>query len=301
MAIPPYQAFFEPVLRIASDGKEHTAGEVIEFVAKEMRLSEQDRKTLLPSGKQRVIDNRVAWSITYLAKALLLERTRRGMFAITERGRELLESHPGKIDRKSLLQFPEFRAFAVSTATAQSGASRDDDDEQQTPQDRLASSYQLMRSQLVQEVLEKTLKCSPRFFEEVVVDVMLALGYGGNRKDAGQAVGKSGDGGIDGIIKEDKLGLDVIYLQAKRWENPVGEPELHKFAGSLDKKKARRGIFITTSRFTEAAMDFVRQIEKKIVLIDGETLAEMMIDHNVGVAEIETYAVKRLDSDYFLE
>jgi len=301
MAVPPYQAFFEPVLCIAEDGKEHSPGEVIEHVAREMRLTEEDRRLLLPSGKQRVVDNRVAWSITYLVKALLLERTRRGLFAITERGRKALAMKPRKIDRAFLLQFPEFRAFAATTAPTSAASTKDDDDSQQTPEDRLAFSYQVMRKQLVQEVLEKTLKCSPRFFEVVVVDVLLALGYGGNRKDAGQAVGKSGDGGIDGIIKEDKLGLDVIYLQAKRWENPVGEPELHKFAGSLDKRKARRGVFITTSRFTEDAIDYVRQIEKKIVLIDGEALAELMIDHNVGVAEVETFSVKRLDLDYFVE
>jgi restriction system protein len=236
-----------------------------------------------------------------LVKALRLERTRRGLFAITERGRKALAKKPRKIDRAFLLQFPEFRAFAATATPSHAAASKDDDEAQQTPEDRLTSSYQVMRKQLAQELLEKTLKCSPRFFEQVVVDVMLALGYGGNRKDAGQAVGKSGDGGIDGIIKEDKLGLDVIYLQAKRWENPVGEPELHKFAGSLDKRKARRGIFITTSRFTEDAIDYVRQIEKKIVLIDGETLAELMIDNNVGVAEVETYTVKRLDSDFFVE
>ncbi len=301
MAIPPYQSFFEPVLRIAIDGKEHSVPEVIEHVAREMKLSDQDRRALLPSGKQRIVDNRVAWSITYLVKALLLERTKRGLFTITERGRDVLSAKPSKIDRAFLLQFPEFRSFVATTATSQSSPLKVNEEEQETPQDRLASSYQAMRKQLIQEVLEKAHKATPRFFEEIVVDVLLALGYGGNRKDAGQAVGKSGDGGIDGIIKEDKLGLDVIYLQAKRWENPVGEPELHKFAGSLDKKKARRGIFITTSRFTEDAKDYVRQIEKKIVLIDGEMLAELMIDHNVGVAELETYTVKRLDSDYFLE
>jgi restriction system protein len=301
MAIPPYQSFFEPVLRIAGDGKEHSAAEVIDQVAREMKLTDLDRRSLLPSGKQRIVDNRVAWSITYLVKAQLLERTRRGLFAITGRGREVLASKTPRIDRAFLLQFPEFRAFVTTTSPGASTVAKDDADEQETPEDRLVSSYQTMRKQLAQEVLEKALKCSPSYFEEIVLDVILALGYGGNRKDAGQAVGKSGDGGIDGIIKEDKLGLDVIYLQAKRWEQPVGEPELHKFAGSLDKKKARRGIFITTSRFTDAAKDYVAQIEKKIVLIDGETLAELMIDNNVGVAEVETYPVKRLDSDYFLE
>ena len=300
MAIPPYQSFFKPVLTIASDGKEHSTPEVVELVSREMTLSEEDRRALLPSGKQRIVDNRVAWSITYLVKALLLERTKRGLFTITERGREVLVSKPKKLDRAFLLKFPEFRAFVLANGTPQAPQAKDED-ELQTPQDKLVSSYQLMRKQLSQEILDRTLKCSPRFFEEIVIDVLLALGYGGNRKDAGQAVGKTGDGGIDGIIKEDKLGLDVIYLQAKRWENPVGEPELHKFAGSLDKQKAKRGIFITTSRFTEAAKDFVSQIEKKIVLIDGETLADLMIDHNVGVAEVETYPVKKLDSDYFLE
>ncbi|HZL72180.1 MAG TPA: restriction endonuclease, partial [Planctomycetota bacterium] len=203
--------------------------------------------------------------------------------------------------RAFLLKYPEFRAFALADGQPQAPQLKADEDDLQTPHDRLVSSYQTIRKQLSQEILERTLKCSPRFFEEVVIDVLLALGYGGNRKDAGQAVGKTGDGGIDGIIKEDKLGLDVIYLQAKRWEGPVGEPELHKFAGSLDKKKATRGIFITTSRFTESAIEFVAEIQKKIVLIDGETLADLMIDNNVGVGEVETYTVKRLDSDYFQE
>ena len=301
MAIPAYQSFFKPVLTIASDGKEHSTPEVVEQVSRELKLSEEDRKALLPSGKQRIVDNRVAWSITYLVKALLLERTKRGLFSIAPRGREVLASKPEKIDRAFLLKYPEFRAFALADGQPQAPQLKADEDDLQTPHDRLVSSYQTIRKQLSQEILERTLKCSPRFFEEVVIDVLLALGYGGNRKDAGQAVGKTGDGGIDGIIKEDKLGLDVIYLQAKRWEGPVGEPELHKFAGSLDKKKATRGIFITTSRFTESAIEFVAEIQKKIVLIDGETLADLMIDNNVGVGEVETYTVKRLDSDYFQE
>ncbi|RKH57107.1 restriction endonuclease [Corallococcus aberystwythensis] len=301
MPIPDFQSAMLPVLRLAQDGKDHTLGEAVDAVAVEFKATEEERNALLPSGRQRRIHNRVGWAKTYLQKAGLVEANGRGRFRITPRGRQVLQGKPTRIDMKFLEQFPEYNAFAALKHDAPddvpSKAEPPASDE--TPEEILEESYQELRRRLAEELLERIKACDPRFFEKLVVDLLVAMGYGGSRKDAGQAVGQSGDEGIDGIIKEDRLGLDVVYLQAKRWNNTVGRPVVQAFAGSLEGQRARKGVLITTSDFSREARDYVKHIEKKIVLIDGGELAKLMIDSGVGVTEVATYTVKRLDLDYF--
>jgi restriction system protein len=282
-----------PVLRIAADEQEHVAAEAVQELAEQFRLSPDERRQLLPSGRQAIFDNRVGWARTYLTKALLLESTSRGRFRITKRGLQVLASAPSAINVRFLTQFPEFVEFRSPSRKAESQP----DAELETPEELLEVSYQNLRLSLAQDLLERVKKCSPPFFEQLVVDLLVAMGYGGSRKDAGQAVGQSGDGGVDGIIKEDKLGLDIVYIQAKRWEAAVGRPTVQAFAGSLEGQRARKGVL--TSQFTADAKDYVNRIEKKIILIAGEELAQLMIDYDVGVAGFATYDVKKVDLDYF--
>jgi len=302
MSVPDFQSFMLPVLKIMGDGEEHIVSEVAETVANIFNLSEADRKEPLPSGRKTRLHDRVNWSQTYMMNAKLLERTERGKYRITERGLEVLKNNPPTISTKFLVQYPEFVAFQNASRQTTKPTKETEGSESETPEEILETSYQSLRSNLAQEILERVKKCSPRFFESLVVDLLVAMGYGGSRKDAGQAVGQSGDGGIDGIIKEDKLGLDAVYIQAKRWDNTtVGRPELQKFVGSLAGRKARKGVFITTSQFSDEARKYVDGLEMKIVLIDGEELTQLMIDHGIGVTELATYIVKKIDSDYFGE
>ena len=303
MAIPEFQTLMLPLLKIASDGQEYKLSDAAELLAQQFDLSDADRAELLPSGRQTKFDNRVGWARTHLGKALLLENPRWGRFRITDRGREVLRSNPPSIDINYLLQFPEFAEFRRRSRqdNGQAELIQADAEQDKSPDEILELSYQSLRATLAQDVLEQVKRHSPKFFERLVVDLLVAMGYGGSRKDAGQAVGRSGDGGIDGIIKEDRLGLDVVYIQAKRWENTVSRQEVQAFAGSLEGHRARKGVMITTSQFSQHAMDYVNRIEKKIVLIDGEALAQLMIDHNVGVAEVTRYVVKKIDQDYFDE
>lgn len=295
MTVPDFQTLMLPLLRIAADKQEHVVSEVVEELAEHFRLTPDERKQLLPSGRQAAFDNRIGWAKTYLAKAGLLESTGRGRFHITERGLDVLTSPPNAINIGFLKQFPEFVEFQSPSGRVESQPRA----ELETPEELLEVSYQNLRLSLAQELLERVKKCSPQFFEHLVVDLLVAMGYGGSRKDAGQAVGQSGDGGIDGIIKEDKLGLDIVYIQAKRWEATVGRPTVQAFAGSLEGQRARKGVLITTSQFSADAKEYVNQIEKKIILIDGEQLAQLMIDYDVGVADFATYRVKKVDPDYF--
>lgn len=298
MAIPDFQSIMLPLLKIASDGKDHSLREIIEKLAQQSSLTEEERKELLPSGLQARFDNRVGWARTYLTKAGLLEKVERGTFRITERGKKVLEDEPEYINIKYLKQFPELIAFISPDPQIDPEA---DDQDEQTPEEILASSYQKLRQELANELLQQIMSMSPKFFENLVVDLLVGLGYGGSRRDAAQAVGRSKDGGIDGIIKEDSLGLDVIYVQAKRWDGTVGSPVVQGFAGSLDQRYSKKGVFITTSSFSQDARNFVNAIEKKIILIDGQELVNLMIDHNIGVSEIQRYTLKRIDMDYFVE
>ena len=307
MPVPDFQSLMLPLLKIAGDGNEHTTSEVLESLAQQFGLVEGDRDEMLPSGKQRKFDNRVNWTKTYLQKALLLSSTGRSRFRITERGITILKNNPLTINIKFLNQFPEFLAFHTATNSKEGKTNGTTSSSQeivektsQTPQEILEISYQNLRQTLAQELLERIKNNTPRFFESLVVDLLVAMGYGGSRKDAGQAIGQVGDGGIDGIIKEDKLGLDAIYLQAKRWEGTVGGPVVQGFAGALIGKKARKGVFITTSNFSPQARTFASGTENlKIILIDGEQLAQLMIDYDIGVTEESRYIVKKIDLDYF--
>jgi restriction system protein len=304
MAIPDFQTLMLPVLTFSSDQQEHATRETVDTLAQQLQLSQAERAELLPSGQQARFDNRVAWAISYLKRAVLLESTRRGYFRISERGLQVLRQSPQRIDMKFLLQFPEYVQFKERETHERNGKASQlqvEESNPQTPEELLESSYLRIRQELAQEILGRVKACPPSFFERLVVELLVKMGYGGSRKDAGEAIGRSGDEGIDGIIKEDRLGLDTIYIQAKRWQGVVGRPEIHRFAGALLGQRARKGIFITTSDFTREAREYASNIESKIVLIDGDQLAHMMMDFDVGVARASVYEIKRIDSDYFNE
>lgn len=299
MAIPDYQTTMLPLLVCAGDSREHTLREAVDHLADQFKLTAQERKTLLPSGQQEMFLNRVGWARTYLKKAGLLDSPRRGYFKITERGLQVLKNSPVKINVAFLKQYPEFVEF--QTPKKQQASSRDFEETEATPEETIGMGYKKIREDLEAELLDRVKKCSPDFFEKLVVELIVKMGYGGSRQDAGQAIGKTGDEGIDGVIKEDRLGLDNVYIQAKKWENPVSRAEIQKFAGALQGQRARKGIFITTSSFQKGALDFVSKIDSKIVLIDGSELAELMVDNNVAVSTTAVYEVKKMDEDFFEE
>lgn len=292
-----------PVLKLAADKNRHRFSQAVEVLADEFKLSPEERNELLPSGSQAVFNNRVGWARSYLKQAGLLASPKRGFFIITPSGIELLATNPAKIDLSVLEQYPDFIEFKNrkndKNEKEDQTQTSNDLDSTQTPEDALASAYKKLRSALESEVIDTVKQASPSFFERLVVDLLVKMGYGGNRQDAGKALGKISDGGIDGIINEDRLGLDVIYIQAKRWEGTVGRPEIQKFAGALQGQRARKGVFITTSSFTTEAIEYAALIESKIVLIDGKQLSYLMVEHNVGVSTVGQYEVKKLDSDYF--
>jgi restriction system protein len=300
MPIPDYQTLMLPLLRFLSDENEHKIDEAIVALSKEFGLSPEEQQKTLPSGQQTVIRNRIGWARTYLAKAGLIETVRRGLFRMTEKGKTILSSKPERIDIHFLEQFPDFVAFR-DLHHKDGDEKKEASGEAQTPEEAFDDAYQRLRADLETELLELVKAASPAFFERIVVELLVKMGYGGNLHDAGRAVGQVGDGGIDGIIKEDRLGLDVIYIQAKRWDATVGRPEIQKFVGALGGNRARKGVFITSSGFSKDAVEFVDRIESKIVLIDGQELARLMVDHGVGVSTIQTYDVKKVDSDYFVE
>lgn len=302
MAIPDFASVMLPLLKIAGDGSEHSIRETISALADQFKLSDAEKKELLPSGGDWIFDNRVGWARTYLKKAGLIEYPRRGHFQITELGREALRKNPSRIDVKFLRQFPEFVEYygAPKKSVVEQQHQEQQEAGGKTPEDLLASGYLELRKQIETDLLARVKACPPEFFERLVVRLLTKIGYGGSLADAGKAIGKSGDGGIDGVIKEDKLGLDLLYIQAKRWDNTtVGRPDIQQFAGALQGKKARKGIFITTSSYSKDAFEYVKNLENRIVLIDGAQLAELMFDHGIGVATANVYAVKRIDSDFF--
>jgi restriction system protein len=308
MPIPDYQGFMLPLLHIVSDGRTYTIRELGTRLSDEARLTPEERDQLLPSGTQTVVSNRVQWAKTYLKKAGLIEQPARGSVVITQAGRDLLASKPTSVDRESLKVFPSFVSFLskhIPGAPAEDGPSTSDlltpEPLTETPEESIESAFGVLRSELADDLIERLKAGSPEFFERTVVRLLVAMGYGGSLADAGQVMGKPGDGGIDGLIKEDKLGLDAVYIQAKRWEGTVGRPAVQGFAGSMEGVRARKGVFITTSFFSKDAYEYVGRIERKIVLIDGEQLAELMIDHDVGVTTARTYTVKKVDLDFFAE
>jgi restriction system protein len=289
-----------PLLRFLSDEKEHKIDEAIAALSKEFGLSAEEQQRMLPSGQQTVIRNRIGWARTYMAKAGLIDSVRRGFFRLSQKGKTILASRPERIDIHFLEQFPDFVAFR-DLHHKEGDEKKETAQEAQTPEEAFDDAHQRLRTDLETDLLDQVKAASPAFFERIVVELLVKMGYGGNLHDAGQAVGQVGDGGIDGIIKEDRLGLDVIYIQAKRWDATVGRPEIQKFVGALGGNRARKGVFITSSGFSKDAVEFVDRIESKIVLIDGRELARLMADHGVGVSTIQTYDVKKVDSDYFVE
>lgn len=298
VSVPGFQDITLPLLKLAADGREHRLSDCVDQLADVFQLSAEDRQELLPSGRQTRFGNRVGWAKTYLSKAVLLESTARAMFRITDRGREALAQNPAQIDIPFLLQYEEARQFRARS-TAVESLTATDVITGASPEELIAANFNQHRAQLIDDLLERVKQVTPARFESLVLDVLMAMGYGGSRPDAGTRLGMSGDGGVDGVINEDPLGLDVVYIQAKRWEANVGRPHVQAFAGSLDGVRAKKGVFITTSGFSQEAIEYVKFIEKRIVLVDGQRLCELMAAHDVGVSTSETYAIKRVAADYF--
>jgi restriction system protein len=290
-----------PLLRFAADGQEHSIREAREALAGTFQLTADDRAALLPSGRQHTFDNRVAWAKVYLERAGLLTSLRRGYFQISDRGREVIRKPPDRIDIRFLGQYTEFNEFRSADKTSSAVEPPEGGTERETPEEVLEKASQRLREDLASELLGRMKASSARFFEHLVVNLLVKMGYGGSLERAGRAIGKSGDEGIDGIIDEDRLGLDTIHIQAKKWDGSVGRPEVQKFVGALQGKRARKGVFITTGTFTSDALDYVSRIEVKVVLIDGSQLASLMIEHDVGVVTRAVYEVKRVDEDFFTE
>lgn len=299
--LPDFQSLMLPLLEKLADKKEHVFSDLVEELAVDFKLSEEERKELLPSGS-RIFDNRVAWARTYLKKAGLIESPKRGVSVISEEGLNVLKQNLKHINIAFLKQYSSFLEF-INPKMEDNTDVQVKENTKETPEESLEGAYQRLRKPLAQDLLNKVISLSPSFFERLVVDLLVKMGYGGSIKDAGRAIGKSGDEGIDGTIKEDKLGLDIIYIQAKRWQigNSVGRPEIQKFVGALAGQGAKKGIFITTSTFTKEAMEYSPRNETKIVLIDGEKLAQLMIDYNIGVSTSNVYEIKKIDNDYFGE
>jgi restriction system protein len=292
-----------PIMKIAADGNEHTARELRQRIGDQLGLTEAERKELLPSGTQPVFTNRLAWARAHLTIAGLLEKTGKGRFRITQRGKEALSSNPAAINMRFLLQFPEYaeaRRKAKTDAPVDVPAERTVS-ESASPQERIEFAFRELNNSLTTELRAKLASIDPFRFEQVVLDLLVKMGYGGSKKEAAQVTQRTGDEGIDGLINEDRLGLDVIYIQAKRWKHNIGRPEIQNFVGALAGKKAAKGIFITTSEFHDNARDYVAGLHQKIILIGGRRLAELMIEHNIGVAQEHPYIVKKIDSDYFEE
>lgn len=295
MAIPDFQTIMLPLLQFLSDGQEHSNKEIHDHLAQYFQLTPEEINMYYPTGNAKIFYDRITWAKSYLKKAGLVTYERRGFAQITPSGIDLLKENINKINLKLLSSYEDSKGGKGNKQKEII------DEEGKTPEEYFEIGYKLVTASLIEELIKKIKNCSPEFFEKLVLDLLLAMGYGGSRQEAAQVLGRSGDEGIDGLINEDKLGLDSIYIQAKHWDTVVGRPEIQKFAGALEGKRAKKGIFITTSSFSKDAQDYVKKIEKKIVLIDGQYLARLMIDHDIGVTKVRSYDLKRLDSDYFTE
>jgi restriction system protein len=310
MAVPDFQTLMLPVLQEYSDGKEHLSRHVRDDVARKLSLSAHDIAERLPTSPQTRFANRVAWAHSYLKQSGLLVSPRRGHYRISDRGTQLLASPPERIDIAFLQQYPEFQEFRTRggatidpalTKMLTEGIPMSEDDGALTPDEQVRVGAGRFKGILAAQLLERLKQASPGFFERVVVDLLVAMGYGGSHEDAARVVGRSGDGGIDGVIKEDRLGLESIYVQAKRWEGSVGRPTIQQFAGALAGHHARKGVVITTSTFTQDAVTYAKTLQTTIVLIDGTQLADLMIEFGVGVSDVETIRLRKVDEDYFAE
>jgi restriction system protein len=303
MAIPDFQACMLPFLKFLADGKEYSVAEIIDKVSSFFELSQEEREALLPSGRQTIIVSRVGWARTYLLKAGLIKRTRRGHYAIAEKGLELLKTNPETVNVKTLMNYEEFREWQqAKPATKSESDELPPLAEVESPDEAIEKKALMINALLADELLEQVKKMKPVFFERLVLDLLLKMGYGGALDESGALTGGTGDEGVDGIIKEDKLGLDMIYLQAKKWDSSsVGRPEIQKFAGALLGKKANKGVFITTSSFSKDAQEYAKTLGVKIILIDGKKMAELMLENNLGVTVHKTIEIKKIDLDYFSE
>ena len=304
MPIPDYETIMLPLLKFASDAKEHSAKESIDSLSNYFKLTEEEKNKLYLTKKVSIFYDRTHWGLTYLKHAGLLVGTRRGFFKLTERGKQVLTKNPAKIDDNYLKQFPEFVEFQKvkrKYENLESKESKTTTNLNATPWELLEESYKTIQEELGNQLLSQVKKCNPAFFERLVVELLVEMGYGGSIEEAGSAIGRQGDEGIDGVIKEDVLGLDVLYIQAKKWDTTIGRPEIQKFAGALQGQKAKKGIFITTGNFSKDAIEYTYKIDSKIVLIDGKQLTEYMIDKNIGVTLEKAFFIKKLDQDYFQE
>lgn len=303
MAIPKYDEMYQVFLDCLADMQPHKSKEVRDAIASRLSVSEEERQELLPSGRQAIFDNRVGWTRTYLKKAGLLTSPSRGVYQLTQQGKQVLDSKPDVIDNSFLAQFDSFREF-IHTGPAPKNYANIDSQNGQTPQDTFDLAYQQINYALADDLLSEIIKQSPSFFEKLVVRLLENMGYGGSVENAGIVVGQTGDEGIDGIIREDKLGFSLIYIQAKRWDRntSIGRPEIQKFVGALAGQGANKGLFITTAQFTKEAREYAKkQHTTKVILVDGEALAKLMIEYNLGVSIQAVYQIKRLDSDFFSE
>lgn len=310
MGIIDFQEFMLPILIFLKDEQEHTIKEIKPYIEEYFEFTDNEKQELVSNGSQTIVYNRISWGISYLNKSLLINNTKRGCYIITERGLELLKSNPTTITKKFLLskylEFAEFQGMSKNKFSELSNNNFEkynENQETQSPEELIESNYEIVQSQLCDELLDLILQNSPNYFEKLVIDLLVNMGYGGSRREAGHAVGKSGDEGIDGVINEDRLGLDNIDIQAKRWSkcNTVGRPEIQKFIGVLAGKQANKGIFITTSNFTSEAKNYVQNLQQKVILIDGKELTRYMLEYNVGVSVYNKYVIKKIDYDYFDE
>ena len=303
MTVPGFQDFMYPFLKQLEDRKEYKLQDLYVLLAKHFNLTEEDIAEKLPSGKQTLLENRIGWARTYLKKSGLIKVVRRAVFKITEEGLKVInDPNLKRIDRKFLTRYESFNEF-INNTSHNKKTSKESDEGEQTPLELIDYNYNILKNELQELLLEKILECSPAFFEHLIVDLIVAMGYGGSVNDAGRAIGKTGDEGIDGIIKEDVLGLDMIYLQAKRWkvDSTVSRPDIQGFVGSLVGKKASKGIFITTAKFSKEARNYAESIDKRVILIDGKELTHLMFKYNVGVSDENTFTIKKVDLDFFEE
>ncbi len=308
MPIPEYNAIKAPALQLFSDGKARRITEVYDVLAKQLNLSQEELEEMLPSGTQSRWHNRANWACYELFRAGLMDLPKRGTYVITDIGRKVAEEKPAYIDRDYLLKFPAFAKFLEpknkkndAIGESKSSATQVDDGKSKTPQEVIETAYRALQAELKSELLGMVKKMDPFRFEQLVLDLLLAMGYGGSRAEAAKVTKASNDEGIDGVINEDRLGLDVIYVQAKRWQDAVGRKEIQSFVGALAGQQANKGIFITTSEFSRNAVDYAKSISQKVILIDGDRLADLMMEHNIGIAKSHAYELKRIDSDYFEE
>ncbi|MFA6593972.1 MAG: restriction endonuclease [Candidatus Buchananbacteria bacterium] len=311
MSIPNFEQIMSPMIKDIIDGENHSMNDIVDHLSEFFNLTEDEKNVRYPTSGAKIFQNRVRFARLYLMKAGLIESPIRGFIKLTSDGLMLFKKETPNINLDYLEKLPKFQEFQKMQKETQRNKKDSSNNErivlhaennlEQIPEEQLENAFQIINDNLSVEILDTLKKCQPLFFEKIVVDLVLKMGYGGSFKDAGEAIGKSGDGGIDGIIKEDRLGLDLIYLQAKRWENVVPVKEIRDFAGSLMSKKAKKGIFITTSSYPTSAFEFVKSVDHRIILIDGQQLAKLLIDFNVGVTTESVYEIKKIDGDYFIE